>query len=1149
VTVTEETTTRPLAEGLVEIDGEELYRVPDVDRMPPFLMSVVSDGDRWMFVSSVGPLTAGRGDVRAALFPYETDDRLHHAVGTIGPVTRLRVATRDGDVRWRPFTDAARPPVRRALAKSVTGDSVVFEERHEGIGLTFRYRWSSTEQHGFVRTASLVNDGPEPVRIEVLDGLVGLLPHGLDPTVYQRLSNLSNAYKRSELIDHDTRLAVYSLESPVSDSAEPEEVLRATAAWSIGLDGASVTLDPSAVRAFDDGDVVQAATLVTGRPGAYLLRGAVELVPGASTSWRIVADVALDQFDVVALGRSLVSSTDDAAWTGIDQAIRSNAEQLQRMMARADAQQCTADRVACAHHVANVTYNVMRGGVPLSGYRIDTADFADFVATRNRPLGERHASWFAQLAPSVDRRALLAEIEVLGDAHLLRLGREYLPFSFSRRHGDPSRPWNAFSIRVTDDAGDPIVHYEGNWRDVFQNWEALCASFPEYLPGVVVLFANASTADGHNPYRIARDGIDWEVPDPDDPWANIGYWGDHQVVYLLRLLEATDRYLPGEVLRLLDERCCTYADVPYRIAGFDAMVRDPKATIHFDVDADARAQERAGEIGGDGKLLPGPDGDPALVTLLEKLLVTALAKLSNFVPGGGIWMNTQRPEWNDANNALVGYGLSMVTACHLRRFLGHLRTMVTAKGADAVVSAEVATWLAHVAAALREAPLEVADDDAGRFALMGRLGRAATDYRTAVYDAGLSGATSTVDAATIVELLDTAIGHLDATIRGSRRSDGLVHAYNLVELAPDGAGASIRRLPEMLEGQVAVLGSGVLTPTERADLLDALFESSLHRADQDSFLLAPIRHLPAFVDKNVIPVGDVEADPLLAGLLAAGDTSLVRRDADGRVRFHPELTDEAELTAALDRLAATDDWAELVAEHRRSVLDTYERVFEHRAFVGRSGSMYAYEGIGSIYWHMVTKLLLAVQEAASEAADEGADAATVARLATAYDRVRAGLGFNKSAVEFGAIPIDPYSHTPAHAGAQQPGMTGAVKEELLARPRELGVRVVDGELAFDTLVLRRSELLDRPTRWQLYDVSDERVELDLEPGAFGMTVCQVPVVIGLAPGTGHVEAHLRDGRTVRHEGLRLGRELSAALFGRTGEIERIDAALPADAAT
>jgi hypothetical protein len=30
--------------------------------------------------------------------------------------------------------------------------------------------------------------------------------------------------------------------------------------------------------------------------------------------------------------------------------------------------------------------------------------------------------------------------------------------------------------------------------------------------------------------------------------------------------------------------------------------------------------------------------------------------MSNLIPEGGIWMNTQRPEWNDANNALVGNG-------------------------------------------------------------------------------------------------------------------------------------------------------------------------------------------------------------------------------------------------------------------------------------------------------------------------------------------------------------------------------------------------------------------------------------------------------------------------------------------------------------
>lgn len=54
---------------------------------------------------------------------------------------------------------------------------------------------------------------------------------------------------------------------------------------------------------------------------------------------------------------------------------------------------------------------------------------------------------------------------------------------------------------------------------------------------MVFRFVNASTADGYNPYRVTDSGVEWEEPDPEDPWANIGYWGDHQTVYLAKLLE------------------------------------------------------------------------------------------------------------------------------------------------------------------------------------------------------------------------------------------------------------------------------------------------------------------------------------------------------------------------------------------------------------------------------------------------------------------------------------------------------------------------------------------------------------------------------------------------------------------------------------
>ena len=56
-------------------------------------------------------------------------------------------------------------------------------------------------------------------------------------------------------------------------------------------------------------------------------------------------------------------------------------------------------------------------------------------------------------------------------------------------------------------------------------------------------------------------------------------------------------------------------------------------------------------------------------------------------------MNTQRPEWNDANNALVGYGLSMVTLYQLRRYADWCISFVGSLDSDGVeLSSHIASW-------------------------------------------------------------------------------------------------------------------------------------------------------------------------------------------------------------------------------------------------------------------------------------------------------------------------------------------------------------------------------------------------------------------------------------------------------------------------
>jgi hypothetical protein len=157
----------------------------------------------------------------------------------------------------------------------------------------------------------------------------------------------------------------------------------------------------------------------------------------------------------------------------------------------------------------------------------------------------------------------------------------------------------------------------------------------------------------------SRDGdeplID-EVPEPENPWANIGYWSDHQIIYLLKLLEAMERFEPGRLSALLNRRAYSHVDVPYRIKPYPQLLDDPAASIEFDWGRERLIAARVATRGADGKLLHDARGRVIHLSLAEELLLLALAKLVNFVPEGGIWMNTQRPEWNDANNALVACG-------------------------------------------------------------------------------------------------------------------------------------------------------------------------------------------------------------------------------------------------------------------------------------------------------------------------------------------------------------------------------------------------------------------------------------------------------------------------------------------------------------
>jgi len=1133
----------PVEGGYATLRGERFYRIRNVDAMPPFLMSVVGASDLWMFVASNGGLTAGRVDADGALFPYVTQDRLFESVEHTGPTTVMRVRRDGHSALWEPFSERGRGVYRveRTLAKSVLGHAVVFEEVNHDLGLTFAFEWRGSDAYGFVRTAWLSETASGPCVVEIVDGLQNLLPNGVSAAMQGGMSNLVDAYKRSEL-EPRSGLGIFALSSILTDLAEPSESLRATTVFALGLDGARRLLSSRQLDAFRHGATPQEEADVRGHRGAFLVHAELALEPGTTRRWRLVADVAQDHPRVVALVNALAGD-EGALEARVEDDLQRSGEALEALVASADGLQWTGDQASADHHLASVLFNVMRGGLFVDDHRVRRDDLRAFVRTRNRAAHAEHDAFFAALPETATYRELVERAAASGSADLERLCRSYLPLAFSRRHGDPSRPWNRFTINVRDDAGRLRLDYQGNWRDIFQNWEALAYAFPGFVNGMLTVFLGATTADGYNPYRVTRDGIEWEVPEPGHAWANIGYWSDHQVIYLQKLLETAQRFDPTALEALLERRVFSYANVPYRIASYASMLADPFDTIHFDDDRHRRIDAAVVNEGTDARLLRDVDGAVVHVSMAEKLLLLLLVKLANLVPEGGIWMNTQRPEWNDANNALVGKGLSVVTAAYLLRSVAFLKAMLA--GRDVSVSAEVAAFLGDLDDALRAHgdALGGAFDDRRRRACMDALGTAGSAYRERLYDRGLSGARSDVPAATLAGFLGLAKAYLEHTLRANRRDDALYHSYNVLVLEDDRAG--VRHLSEMLEGQVAILSSGLLTTDEALELLHSLRHGRLYRADQHSYVLYPDRDLPGFLSKNRVPDERVAASPLLTALLERGDRRIVVRDDEGDVRFHGSFRNAKDVRRALSDLAGEEPWRELVEADGQAAARTFEAVFDHDAFTGRSGTFFAYEGLGSIYWHMVSKLLLAVQEAYQRARAAGEPRERLEALAAAYFDVRAGLGFHKTPDVFGAVPLDPYSHTPAHAGAQQPGMTGQVKEDVLARLGELGVEVRGGRLGFAPELLPRTEFLTgkaAPLAW----TRSGRETLALEPDTLAFTVCQVPVVYRLA-GDGdaaRVAAVLRDGSVRAFEGSFLDLATSHEVFGRTGAVARIEVDVP-----
>ena len=1124
----------------VSIQNERYYKISNFDALSPFFINLVSSSNHWFFIGSTGGLSAGRVNADLALFPYYTVDKLIENHENTGAKTVLVVDRQGKSFLWEPFSNFQQGiyQIERNLFKNVIGTTIIFEEINNDLELVCQYSWRTSDKFGFVKSTHIRNFGATECQVHVLDGIQNILPANSPEDVQRALSSLLDAYKRNEL-DEKSGLGIFTLNSKLTDLAEPSESLTATTVWHVGPEVNHILLSSQQLNDFRQGKELRTETETCGMRGAYFVNFTQSLAPNGEKSWHIVADVGQNAAQIINRQR----------WLGKEESLKEkelledladNTNNLEKIVASADGLQESNNELITAHHFSNVMFNEMRGGYFPGQYSVLKIDFLDYIYQLNRDLYHQYKLELENLPDKLPINELKEKVQKFDSVDLTRLTNSYLPLSFSRRHGDPSRPWNRFNINIKKNDGSLQLDYEGNWRDIFQNWEALVYSYPEYVENMIFVFLNSTTVDGYNPYRITRHGIDWEAPEPNNPWANIGYWSDHQIIYLLKLMEMSSNIHPERLRDILITPYFSYSNVPYQIKPYKDIEIDPYNTINFNWELEKKINELVESKGADGKLVLSSAGEVIHANLTEKLLTLLLAKIVNFVPEGGIWMNTQRPEWNDANNALVGKGLSIVTLAYLRRYIVFFRKLVKKCSFNSFpIHSEIADLFEKIEVILQdyEPLLFTGFSNEERRAVIDNLGQAGSDYRWSLYQYNFSGTTRSLSYEQITIFLDMVLRYCDHTLKANRRSDHLYHSYNILHLEP--GEARISHLYEMLEGQVAILSSGLLSGTESLLLLRSLRNSPLYRPDQHSYILYPDRELKGYIERNTIDRDHLKELRLVKELEIIADESLFVKDDGGDYHFAGSISNITDIEVVLSRLRENPNLTDIITKETSKIEDIFEKTFNHYQFTGRSGTFFAYEGLGSIYWHMVSKLLLAVQETIFRTRDE----VSISELIKFYFDIRAGQCFNKTPAEYGAFPTDPYSHTPANQGAKQPGMTGMVKEEIIARLTELGITFSEGRLGFDFLLFDRDEFLKSPKVGSFYDIHSQSIRFELLPGSMIYSICQIPVILK-ASSSEQIHVHFKDGSIQKISGHWLDLTNTHHIIERDGKIHHLEVFIP-----
>ena len=576
------------------------------------------------------------------------------------------------------------------------------EARDHGLKITVNYYVLPHEPvAALVRSVSLENIAGSEIEVELLDGVAKIIPNGISNGQFKEMSNLFKSW--TDVRNLENNVPFFAMRASTDDSAEVEEI-KGGYFYATVMDGrlSPVTVDPADVFGWDNSLCEPRRFAAKSLDEIAVCKKIYNEVPCAFTPVRASLKAGEEISWTTYLGYAgsvelLNDRCSDFRASCYDRIHFDMAESIAAELT-ADVRTSTADTVFDAYIEQSYMDNFLRGGYPVT------------VAA--------------------------------GSAGDNAAGRPHVLYLYSRKHGDPERDYNWFTIDA-----EYYSQGNGNFRDVCQNRRNDVFFCPELGDYNIRYFFSLMQTDGYNPLEIRPATF------------TLGSGLEEQAVTVLkgavegeRRVEATDailkllkgKFRPGEIFRrvneyglklktkpselveriialcsenieagssegywsdhwdylmdLVDNYLYVYPDrldelvygcEDYRFYDSEAAVLPRSSTYVYDASSVmqlgsmARDEAKAGAAG----FIPGAtnwkrnaDGSTVEVSLAAKLVTLALNKFSTLDSYGmGIEMEGGKPGWNDAMNGLPAmFACSMPETFELVRLLRFLERVTDA---------------------------------------------------------------------------------------------------------------------------------------------------------------------------------------------------------------------------------------------------------------------------------------------------------------------------------------------------------------------------------------------------------------------------------------------------------------------------------------